>query len=319
MPDTADAINSQALKAARKRHGLSQQQLADAIRCTKDTVSRWERGMSSRVRPHLREPLCKTLHVTWEQLTKPVDQTSGESAYLNPTVRASISEHARTSLQLVAARYEVRPQNVLDIAPLLFAIVAERSLLERNRRLWELRDAIECAEGILSEHFRHFGGCGVSTHNVDSEDPFWAEKAALEKRDIFGNQLFHTEGPFFHFVRNLAKGLPKDAVGPIDATLGGSTIGQYRIAEDTLRDITGISGEDEESEQLLDHIRSGLINLAECVRAKRGRDEEQYRQWLSEELSRAEAESQRRLEEFGHSLGLPPDVAKSVLEQGSEQ
>ena len=317
MPGTADAINPQALKAARTRHGLSQQQLADAIRCTKDTISRWERGTSSRVRSHLREPLCKRLHVTWEQLTKPAEQTSGESAYLNPTVRASISEHARASLQLVAARYGVRPQNVLDIAPLLFAIVAERSLLERERRLRELRDAVEHADGVVSEYFRHLGG-SVAARDRDGEDPLWAEEAALKNRDVFGSQT-HDEGPFIHFVRSLAKGLPDDAVVSIDSTFGGSTVGQYRIAEDTLRDVTGISGEDEESEQLLDHIRSGLINLAECVRAKRDSDEGQYRQWLSEELSRAGAESQRRLEEFWHSLGLPPDVAKNVLEQGSEQ
>ncbi len=319
MPDAADAINRQTLQVERKRHGLSQQQLAVAIGCTKDTVSRWERGTSSRVRPHLRKPLCKALHVTWEQLTKPADRTSGESAYLNPTIKASIGERVRTPLQLAAARYGVRPQNVLDIAPLLFVIVAERSLLERERRLQELSDAIDHAEGILSEHFRHFGGCGVSTHTVESEDPFYGEKAALDNRDVFGSQMDSSEGPFIHFVRNLAKGLPEDAVGPIDPAFGGSTIGEYRIAEDTLRDITGISGDDEENKKLLDHIRSGLINLADCMRAKRDRDEGQYRQWLSEELSRADAESQRRLEQFWHSLGLSPDKAKSMLERGSGQ
>ena len=53
-----------------------------------------------------------------------------------------IAERARAFLQLVAIRYQVPPQDVLDIAPLLFVIVAERSLLERKQRLWELSDAI---------------------------------------------------------------------------------------------------------------------------------------------------------------------------------
>ncbi len=50
MPDITDKLNRETLKAIRGRRGLTQQQLADAIKCTKDTVSRWERGISSRVR-----------------------------------------------------------------------------------------------------------------------------------------------------------------------------------------------------------------------------------------------------------------------------
>ena len=317
MPDTADTINPLALKAARKRHGLSQKQLADAIRCTKDTVSRWERGTSSRVRSHLRQPLCEALHVEWEQLTQSADQASGFPTSLNPTVRVSIAEHARASLQLVAARYAVRPQDVLDIAPLLFVIAAERSLLQRERRLEEVHGAIAHAEGELREHFPHLGA-GVAARDGNGEDPLWEEEAALEHRDVFGNQNY-SEGPFVHFLRGLAKDLPKDAVVSIDATLGGSTIGRYRIADDTLQEITGLSDKDARGEKLLDHIRSGLISLTECLRVKRDSDKGQYRQWLFEELSRADAECQRRNEEFWREIGLSPDVIESVLEQGSEQ
>lgn len=313
MPNTADTINPQALKAARKRHGLSQQQLAEAIGCTKDTVSRWERGASSMVRSHLRKPLSDVLRVKWEELTKPADQTSDASTFLNPTVRVLIAEHARASLQLVAARYEVRPQEVLDIAPLLFVIAAERCLLEREQRLEELRGAIAHAEGELSDHFRHLGAY-VAVRDADGEDPLWEEEGAIENRDVFGN---HSEGPFFQFVRKLKNGLPKDAVVSIDPATGGSTIGRYQIAEDTLRELTGISGKEEHDEKLLDHLRSGLINLADCVRVKRDSDEAQYRQWLFDELSRADAEAQRRLGDFWQSLGLSPDTVGKMLEQES--
>ena len=316
MPDTVDAINPLALKAARKRLGLSQQQLADTIRCTKDTISRWERGTSSRVRSHLRGPLCKTLQLSWEQLTNPADQTSDALAALNPTVRVSIAEHARAALQLVAERYKVRPQDVLDIAPLLFAIVAERSLQEREQRLHGLRDAIAFAEGELSEHFQHLGGVSVAARDSDGEDPLWEEEAALSERDVFGIQT-HAEGPFIRFVRSLAKDLPKDAVVSIDPATSGSSVGRYRIADDTLRDITGITGEGELDEQLLDHICAGLISLPECLRVKRDNEEGQYREWLSEELSRADAEAQRRLEEYWIDLGLPPEAVKFLRERGS--
>ncbi|MDE0372759.1 MAG: helix-turn-helix transcriptional regulator [Rhodospirillales bacterium] len=315
MPDTVDAINPLALKAARKRLGLSQQQLADTIRCTKDTISRWERGTSSRVRSHLRGPLCKTLQLSWEQLTSPADQTSDAFAALNPTVRVSIAEHARAALQLVAERYKVRPQDVLDIAPLLFAIVAERSLQEREQRLHDLRDAIAFAEGELSEHFQHLGGVSVAARDSDGEDPLWEEEAALSERDVFGIQT-HPEGPFIRFVRSLAKDLPKDAVVSIDPATSGSSVGRYRIADDTLRDITGITGEGEQDEQLLDHIRAGLISLPECLRVKRDNAELEYREWLSEELSRADAEAQRRLEEYWIELGLSPEAVQILRARG---
>ena len=73
MAEIIDAgiIHPEALKAARKRQGLSQEQLADAVNCTKDTISRWERGASRRVRSHLRGPLCQALGVRWEKLTTP--------------------------------------------------------------------------------------------------------------------------------------------------------------------------------------------------------------------------------------------------------
>lgn len=315
MPDTTDTINPQTLKAARKRHGLSQQQLAEAIGCTKDTVSRWERGASSMARSHLRKPLSDVLRVKWEELTKPTDQTSDASTSRNPTVRVSIAEHARASCQLVAARYEVQPQEVLDIAPLLFVIAAERSLLEREQRLKELRGAIAHAEGELSEHFQHLGAY-VAVRDANGEDPLWDEEGALANRDVFGNQS-HSEGPFVYFVRSLTNGLPKDAVVSIDSALGGSTIGRYKVADDTLQHLTGISGEEEQDDKLLDHLRSGLINLSDCVRVRRNSDEAQYRQWLSDELSRAEAESQRRLADFWHSLGLSPDTVGKMIEQES--
>ena len=320
MPDSTDTINPQALRAARKRHGLSQQQLAEAIGCTKDTVSRWERGASSTVRSHLRKPLSDVLRVKWEDLTKPADQTSDVFTSLNPTVRVSIAEHARASLQLVAARYAVRPQDVLDIAPLLFVIIAERSLLVRRHQFQEMRVVLEEAGNRLGNSHVDLGGdfCTAGGELVD--ELLSSEEDSLNKRDVFGRNIpsghLKDAGPFVHFVRNLAKDLPEDAVVSIDS-IHGEMIHRYRIADDTLRDRTGISEEDEHGEELLDHIHSGLIDVAECLRVKRDSDEARYHQWLSDELLRANAESKRRLEEAWNSLGLTPDAVEKELEPGS--
>ena len=315
MRDVTDAINPQALKAARKRRGMSQEQLANAIReiakgCTKDTVSRWERGKSRRVRPHLRKALCDVLRVKWEQLTQPTDQP--KDILGDATTKVSITKDVRTSLQLVAERYNVRPRDVLHLAPLLFLIVAERSLLERKRRLQEIDAALQEVEQKLFDNCAHLGGI-ITARSVSAEEQLGEEEKSLSKRDVLGRTIKYDywkegdEGPFVHFVRDLAKDLPKDAVASIDS-FDGDMIEKYQIADDTLRECTGISEEEQPSQKLLDYIRCGVIDFAECLRVKGNGDDENYRQWLSEELSRAEAESRRRLEEFMNSFGPLPTV-----------
>ena len=311
MQNLTDAINPQALKAARKRRGMSQQQLADAVHaiakgCTKDTVSRWERGKTLSVRSYLRKPLCDVLRVKWEKLTEPTDQP--EDIAGDAKSKVSIGKSVRTSLQLVAERYDVRPRDVLELAPLLFLIVAERSLLERKQRLQVIYAALQEADEKLLNNCAHLGGIVVA-RSVSAEDQLQEEEESLSKRDVFGRTIKYEdwaegdEGPFVHFVRELAKDLAKDAVTSIDS-FDGDMIESYQIAGDTLRECTGISEDEEQGQSLLRYIRCGVIDFAECLRIKRSGDEADYRQWLSDELARAEEESHRLLEEFMGDIGF---------------
>ena len=293
MKDSTDTINPLALKAVRGKLGMTQQQLADAIHdvakgCTKDTVSRWERGKSQHVRSHLRKALCTVLQVKWEELTKPNYQP--ENIGSDAKTKVSIGKRVGTSLQLVAERYNVRTRDVLNLAPLLFLIVAERSLLERERRLKEIDAVLEEAEKKLLENRAHLD-CNISDTVYDE---LQEEEDSLSKRDVFGRTINDNEGPFAHFIRHLTKDLPKDAVTYIDS-FGSNMIEHYQIADDTLRKRTGIIEDEEQGQNLLHHIRSGSINFTECCRVKRDQDETGYRQWLSDELARAEQESKRRL------------------------
>ena len=310
MPDKTDAgaIHPEALKAARKRRGLTQDQLAEAIGCRKDTVSRWERGASSRVRSHLRDPLCKTLGVKWEKLTEPPNPADipGIAASIKVTLRTE----AHNSLHLVAERYNVRPRDVLELAPLLFLIVAERSLVEREKQLQDLWTKLFEADKTLDHKDTHLGAM-VAAPSIPAGDGLHQEERSISERDIFGRLIEYeywfegNEGPFVHFIRDLAKGLPKDAVTSIDSA-DGDTIHRYRIADDTLRECTGISGNGEEDGRLLDRLRDGWIDLAECLRVRCDRDDAGYRQWLREALDRAEEESRQFLDELFRDLGLSP-------------
>ena len=316
MPDVTDVINPQALKTARKQGRMSQEQLADAIGCTKDTVSRWERGKSRRVRSHLRKALCDVLRVPWEKLVEPPDQPLRDA-----TTKVSISKDVQTPLRLVAERYNVRPQDVLNLAPLLFLIVAERSLLERQRRFEVIDAALQEAEQKLRDNWAHLGGI-IAARSVSADDQLDEEEKSLRKRDVFGRTIKYEyrnegdEGPFPHFVRDLANDLPKDAVAYIES-FGGDMIESYRIADDTLLACTGISEDEEQGQKLLSYIHCGAIDFAECLRVKRDGDEETYREWLSAELSRTEEESRRQLEEFLRPFAATgePDSAENRSEK----
>ena len=298
MPEPTDAlsIHPAALRAARKRQKMTQQQLADAVGCTKDTVSRWERGASRRVRSHLRDRLCEVLRVRWENLTS-APETDGHSdtAPADDTpLKESVGKDVHNALLLVAERYNVRPREVLELAPLLFLIVAERSLLERRRRLREIYTTIHEAEERLLEHCAHLGGI-VCARSTSADRQVEEEEKSLEQRDIFGHLIRYEtlarnhEGPFVRYLRNLASGLPEDAVTYIDS-FEGDTIDSYRIADDTLRECTGILEDEGNAHRLFHCIRYGDIDLGECLRVKRARDEAGYREWLSDEMARVEAE-----------------------------
>ncbi|MCY3821587.1 MAG: hypothetical protein OXH52_19910 [Gammaproteobacteria bacterium] len=168
-------------------------------------------------------------------------------------------------------------------------------------------------EKKLLDNCAHLGGI-VAARSISSEEQLGEEEESLNKRDVFGRTIKYEywregdEGPFVHFIRELAKDLPKDAVTFIGST-DGDMIGSYHIADDTLRAVTGISEEEELGKRLFDCIRYGEIDFAECLRVKRNGNEESYRQWLSEELSRAQEETRRRLQDF---LGrLPVAISES--------
>lgn len=323
-----DALNPAALKAARKRangkRGFTQQQLAERIGCGKDTVSRWERGESRRVRAHLREPLCKALGVEWEALITPPGPPETPRPFGLTRMQRWVSRHVDPALLLVAERYGIRPSDVLDIAPLLFLIVAERSLLERRRRLDEIYAMQEEADRRVSEKSAHLGGIVVA-RSISADAMLEQEENSLGERDIFGHLIEYEfrgeddEGPFVHFVRGLAEGLPRDAVTSIES-YGGDTIDNYRVADDTLRELTGVA-EDESGVGILDYIRSGGIKFNECLNERRKRDDADYRQWLRDALAEAKEASDRELlERFDEpTLAAVAESMASASQEGGDR
>lgn len=310
MPDTehAGTIHPEALKAARNRQGMTQKQLADAIGCRMDTVSRWERGTSRRVRSHLRQPLCKVLRVRWETLTEPPNPelVPGDTA----PIKATIGADERNSLYLVAERYCIRPDDVLALAPLLFFIVAERSLIERQRRLEGIRATLDGAKEQVRRSACYLGDIVDACHS-SAEKLLLLEKESIEKRDVFGQLLENGwwDGPFVDFVQDFTEDFPKDEEQLI-GSYGAGMLPWYRMPYEAFRECTGLAEDDEQGERLIDRLLYGDIDLAECLRVKRNQDEDGYRRWLSDALAQIEEEEKEqahRIEQAAQEECEPTD------------
>lgn len=262
-----DRIDPDALRAARERRGLTQAQLADALGCDKDTVSRWERGRSRRLHPRHRESLCAALGVGWHALA---DAGSGAPDGIS-------GDDVHTAFRLAAERYGIGVRDVMEAAPLLFAVAAERSLAERRRRLDAARAEAESAGRALADKAPYFGRAVAEAVR--------REEKSIAENDIFGRLVrFDADGeddrgPFALFVRDLAKDLPESvARGLAPAPEKGDGPAE---AWDEI----------EGRRRLMPHFKAGRVAVRDYLRATRERDEAGLRQWVSEALARAEREA----------------------------
>lgn len=265
-PD-ADGIDPDALKAARERRGMTQAQLADALGCGKETVSRWERGRSRRLHPRHRESLCAALGVGWPALA---DAGAGAPDGIS-------GDDVDTAFRLAAERYGVGVRDVMEAAPLLFAVAAERSLTERRRRLDAARAEAESAGRALADKAPYLGRAVAEAVRK--------EEKSIAENDIFG-RLVRAEGdgdddrgPFARYLRDLAKDLPESvARGFVPAPEKGD-------------EPAATWGENEGRRRLMPHFKAGRVAVGDYLRARRERDEAGLRQWVSEALARAEEEA----------------------------
>ena len=263
----ADRIDPDALKAARERRGLTQSQLAGTIGCGKDTVSRWERGHSLRLHPHHRESLCAALGVGWPALA---DAGSGAPDGIS-------GDDARAAFRLAAERYGVGVRDVMEAAPLLFAVAAERSLTERRQRLDAARAEAESAGRALADKAPWLGRAVAEAVRK--------EEKSIAENDISG-RLVGAEGdgdddggPFARYLRDLAKDLPESAAA------------LFAPAPEKDDEPAATWDESEGRRRLMPHFRAGRVAVGDYLRARRERDEAGLRQWMSEALARAEREA----------------------------
>ena len=175
-------INPDKLIFLRKEAGLTAEALADAAHVGRATITRIENGKAGVTRPETAKRLANTLKCQSADLFTPPDPDQARNFFNDRApLDLSISNAAQNALELVAMRYNETRETILELAPLLFDLVARESLLERSNRLAELsarRDAV----GEMGRHFSHLGGRFL--HDWQAEEVETQEEISIRKRDV---------------------------------------------------------------------------------------------------------------------------------------
>ena len=230
-------IDSQRLSSLRKEKGLSQAKLADLSGITARTIRRMEKEPErcKNTREETAARLAKALAVEPGVLTGelPAPKSGKEPHAESGRVRisAQVSPKARLAYDLVRRRYGVSATEIINMAPLLFSLLAEGSLDRRRERLKEACEAIDLL--------------GYNGFRLNPDETIEQEEESIANADVFGEKrlsghpgplepFYPIEGnPFAEYLHEL----DPNAVDDIEVDSSRMNIG-YQICLDELKDIT---------------------------------------------------------------------------------
>lgn len=175
-------INPRRLKHWRTTRNLSMEDLAARSAVNKSTIFRIENDASLTVkrRHSVLEQLARALNVPPEELALEADPSPAAPPRALPgrsQVTLKLTTSARNALSFVSCRYRVKPSTIMELAPLLFVMVAEDSLRRRAQALSALH-AARVEFGAIPGHY----GDGAERFEQD-------EAAAIRAKDLFGRRL----------------------------------------------------------------------------------------------------------------------------------
>ena len=257
-------IDPDRLSTLRTEKGLTRPQLADRSGITVRTIQRLEKEpqLSQKSREDTLNRLAKALSVEPGVLTKKLpfpksDKTSAD----NPDrvqIGAQIAPKTRLAYDLIKRRYGVSVTEIINMAPLFFALLAEGSLTRRREKLKEVSEAFNhCEQTVDWEIGPIFG----STFVV-AEMAFATIAESIDKTDLFGKYLddefmgmsfdSSTENPFVNYLRKLTDELAIPGVVDVDG-------GDLNIASNFKFPYYDICNDE------LDHIANGSLDAKRAL------------------------------------------------------
>ena len=229
---------------------------------TERTIQRLENESqkSRKTHEHTLNMLAKALGVEPGVLTAelPLPQSSNGPASDTERVQvgAQIAPKARLAYDLIKRRYGVSATEIINMAPLFFTLLAERSLAWRRKKLQEAEEAIDRLNEVEKDTV-HMDFYEVVT---PWGELYSIEDNSIKKADIFGENLLgdhvlagfdpfdpSTDNPFASYLRKLAKDLDNPSIVNLDEhDLFSGTLRKFprfKILEDEIDRIANNSAE----------------------------------------------------------------------------
>ncbi|MHA6689433.1 helix-turn-helix domain-containing protein [Devosia sp. A449] len=219
------------LREARRRAGLSTQELADKSKISQKQITRLEGaehhgGVRERTVKQLADVLrisAKVLDGS-DPLPPPVPQP-GKVAVSNV-----ISHSSRLAIDLLSRRYGVSASEVINLAPLMFVLLAEGSLAWRRKKLEEVEAAADRLADLAKTSHLAFAHAAYRVSDAAN-----GERSSIQEADLFGGHLdddaYHfgydprTGSPFAHYLAALAADYDSSVIS-VDE-VGGEEDGKY--------------------------------------------------------------------------------------------
>ena len=215
-------IDPERLRRLRKEKGLSRVKLAARSKVSPRTIQRLENepGRTQTHREHTLDCLAKVLGVEAGVLTgdMPFPDVSKTPNPERVQIGAQVAPKAKLAYDLAGRRYGVSATEIINMAPLLFTLLAEGSLAWRREKLEEANEAIDRLNQVNREM-----GSRIFEYDAIFET---VEQKSIEKADLFGDDLFDSDqgivldapfdpskgNPFAYYLRKLAADLDSPGV-----------------------------------------------------------------------------------------------------------
>lgn len=297
-------INPERLQSLLESRGLKQRELADKIGVDVGTLSRWKRGKQTKLHTSHLAKLCEALGTTSEVLCGdgPLPVSDDRQKPPKGQVTLMLDHACRNALGLVARRYGVTRQQIVEVAPLLFMIMAEQSLKERREEIvaWikKRREAWDQAP----KHLKH---SAAQIDDGEYEALISAAGRSIKKRDLFAvgvggwSEDYAEINPFAEFLTARLSEISKRQPAPeklaswykknVTWDHGGAP--SYMIG---LEELVALLGSDREAVR---HVLEGKVVLAEMPGETRRGTPEERAAWVKQTAEDAAREREALLKE----------------------
>ena len=302
-------INPECLRELRKRKNLSRRELAEKSGISERQIVRLETSDAVvPVRPTTLKKLAGALGVDGEVLAGNLKVFDPEPVHHSQDIQLSnkISSQVRLAYDLVKLRYGASQKDIINLAPLLFVLLAEGSLDWRRQYLKEVEETMERLKAFGEERKHLY----FTYQQENLELGFEAEAESIKAVDLRGdtlrnrdddNLMFDVEAlyevaPFADYLSKLSEdfgisGIVDFGSGVTDEPWGTEP---YQLCRNALDKITG------GSEQALWALEYGDVRLFDIPKELLSEQADDSRvKWLENKLSDKTREIIKKQEQLG--------------------